>query len=112
MTINETKGPMAKIETIVRQIVETFHPLKIILFGSYARGTPNPDSDVDLLVIMNVKGSKRRQAAEIDLALANREIPLDLIVVTPEELERYQDVVGHIIYPVVREGKVLYERAA
>lgn len=103
---------MAQIEAMTQQIVQQFHPLKIILFGSYARGSFTVDSDVDLLVVMEVSGSKRRKAAEIDLALAERTLPLDLIVVTPQEYERYRNVMGHIIYPVVREGKVLYERAA
>ena len=103
---------MAQIEAMTQQIVQRFHPLKIILFGSYARGGITVDSDVDLLVVMEVSGSKRRQASEIDLALSERTLPLDLIVVTPQEYEQYRDVMGHIIYPVVREGKVLYERAA
>jgi hypothetical protein len=60
---------------------------------------------------MDVKESKRRQAVEIDLALADRTFPLDVIVVTPAEFERYRDVVGHILYPAVRDGKVLYDAA-
>jgi len=111
MTIDETKA-MAGIEEMVRRIVERFHPVKIILFGSYARGVAGGDSDVDLLVVMPVAGSKRRKATEIDMALSDRWLPLDLIVVTPEEFAAYKDVVGHILYPVVREGKVLYEHAA
>ena len=103
---------MAQIEAMIQQIVQRFHPLKIILFGSYARGSFTIDSDVDLLVVMEVSGSKRRQACEIDLALAERTLPLDLIVVTPQEYERYRNVMGHIVYPAEREGKVLYERAA
>ena len=103
---------MTQIEAMTQQIVQQFHPLKIILFGSYARGSFTLDSDVDLLVVMEVSGSKRHKAAEIDLALAERTLPLDLIVVTPQEYERYRNVMGHIICPAVREGKVLYERAA
>jgi hypothetical protein len=59
---------------------------------------------------MPVTGSKRRTAVEIDLALAGIGLPKDVIVVTPEEVERYRDVVGTIIYPALREGKVLYDR--
>lgn len=99
------------IEDAVRRIVEQFHPAKIILFGSHARGLAGPDSDVDLLVVMDVKDSRRRQAVEIDLALSDRTFPLDLIVVTPEEFDSYRDVAGHIVYPAVREGKVLYDAA-
>jgi uncharacterized protein len=103
---------MAEIDTMVQRIVEQFNPLKVILFGSYAHGSATPDSDVDLLIIMEVNGFKRKQATQIDLALAQRELPLDVIVITPEEFERYRDVIGHIVYPAAREGKVLYERAA
>ena len=111
MAIDKTEA-MAGIEEMVQRIVERFHPVKIILFGSYARGVAGCDSDVDLLVVMPVAGSKRRQATEIDMALSDRWLPLDLIVVTPEEFTAYKDVVGHILYPAVREGKVLYEHAA
>ena len=86
--------------------------LKIILFGSYASGTFGPDSDVDLLVIMNVEGSKREIATQIDRALIDRRLPLDVIVATPEDVERYRKLVGNVIRPALREGKVLYERAA
>jgi predicted nucleotidyltransferase len=102
----------AKIAEMVRRIVERFHPEKIVLFGSYARGNPTGDSDVDLLVVMQVTTSKRKQAAEIDVALADIGLPKDIIVVTPDEVERYRDVVGSIVYPAIREGKVLYEHAA
>jgi len=101
-----------KIEEMVRRIVEGFDPDKIILFGSRARGEADSDSDTDLLVVMRVEGSKRRKAIEIDLALAELGIPKDILVVTPEEVARYRDIVGTIIYPALREGKVLYERAA
>ena len=101
-----------KIEEMVRRIVERFHPEQIILFGSYARGQAGPDSDVDLLVVMPVSGSKRKTAVEIDLMLAGSGLPKDIIVVTPEEVARLRDIVGTIVYPAVREGKVMYECAA
>ena len=100
------------IAEMVRRIVRQFAPEKIILFGSHARGMGGPDSDADLLVVMPVPGSKRRLAEEIDLALAGVGMPKDMIVVTPEEVEKYREIVGTIIYPAVHEGKVLYERVA
>jgi len=107
----DRKKSLVDIDEAVRRIVEQFHPAKIILFGSHAQGSAGRDSDVDLLVVMNVEGSKRRQAVEIDLALSDRSFPLDLIVVTPDEFEKYRGVAGHILYPAVREGKVLYGAA-
>ena len=61
---------------------------------------------------MRVRGSRRRKAAQIDLALAGIGMPKDIIVITPEELERFRDIVGTVVYPAVREGKVLYDAAA
>jgi predicted nucleotidyltransferase len=102
----------SRIADMVRRIVEGFRPEKVILFGSHARGNAGADSDVDLMVVMPVDGSLRQKAMEIDLALADRTLPLDLIVVTPKQFERDRDRIGTIIRPVVREGKVLYDRAA
>lgn len=101
-----------RIEEMVRRIVSQFNPEKVILFGSHARGEAGPDSDVDLLVVMAVEGSKRRKATEIDVALFGIDVPIDLIVVRPEELERYRHQIGSIFYPALREGQVLYDRAA
>lgn len=109
--MKERQVAVTNVESAVERIVERFRPVKIILFGSHARGSAAADSDVDLLVVMDVRDSKRRQAVEIDLALLDRTFPLDVIVVTPEEFEKYRDVVGHIIYPAVREGRVLYDAA-
>lgn len=103
------KNPDAKIEEAVRRIVRRFHPEKIILFGSRARGDPGPDSDADLLVIMRVRGSRRQKAARIYLALAGIGMPKDVVLVTPEEFKRHRDVIGTVVYPAVREGKVLYD---
>jgi len=101
-----------KINELVSRIVKGFRPEKIILFGSHARGTAGQDSDADILVVMPVKGSKRKKATEIDVALLGIDLPVDLIVVTPEELERNKNQMGTIIYPALKEGKVLYEKAA
>lgn len=111
ITMNHT-SVQAAIAEMVERIVQRFDPEKIILFGSHASGTAGPDSDVDLLVVMPVAGSKRTKAVEIDRALADRRLPLDLIVVTPEEFERDRDQIGTVLRPAVREGRVVYERAA
>ena len=97
---------------MVKRLIERFDPQEIILFGSHARGTAGPDSDVDLLVIMPVSGSKRDKQVEMRVALYDIHVPKDIIVVTPEEVERQRDVIGTIIRPALREGKVLYVRSA
>ena len=101
-----------KIDEMVRRIVNRFRPEKVILFGSFARGTAGEDSDADVLVVMPVEGSKRKKANEIDPALVGIDLPVDVIVVTPDELEKYKNQIGTIIYPALKEGKVLYEKAA
>jgi uncharacterized protein len=99
-----------EIEIMVRRIVRRFRPEKIILFGSYARGEAGPDSDVDLLVVMPVSGSKREKAVEIGVALHGIRIPKDIIVTTPEEFEWRKEIVGTIERPAALEGKVLYAK--
>ena len=97
-----------KIDEMVRRIVERFHPEQIILFGSYARGEAGPDSDVDLLIVMPVSGSKRAAQLQVRLALHDIRLPKDVIVVTPDQFERQRDIPGTIIRPAFLEGKVLY----
>src|SRR5262245_15216591 len=95
---------------MVRRIVRLFHPDKIILFGSHARGDAGPDSDVDLLVVMPISGSKREKQVEIRLALQDIHVPKDIVVTSPEELLWRQDLPGTIERPAVTEGRVLYAR--
>ena len=99
-----------KINEMVRRIVKRFDPEKIILFGSHAKGTAGPGSDVDLLIIMPVTGSKREKQIEIGVALHDIRIPMDIIVTTPEEVERRKNLVGTIIRPALREGEIIYVR--
>ena len=98
------------VDLIVRRLVEQFDPEQIILFGSRARGATGPDSDVDLLIVSKVNGSKRDQELAIRVALHDIRISKDIIVVTPVEVERKRNITGTIIYPALREGKVLYGR--
>ena len=100
-----------QIKKMVELIVTRFSPEKIILFGSYARGTASPDSDVDLLVVMPVTGSKRKMAVEIGVVLHDINVAKDVIVITPREFEWRKDVVGTIEWPAAHEGEVLYARA-
>jgi len=108
--VNVEETVAQNIEKMVRRLVDRFDPDQIILFGSHARGTAGPGSDVDLLVIMPVSGSKRARQVEMRVALHDIRVPKDIILVTPEEVTRRRDIVGTIIRPALREGKVLYVR--
>jgi len=99
-----------EIQKMVELIVERFHPEKIILFGSHARGEADPDSDVDLLVVMPVKGSRREKAVQIGVALHDIRVAKDIIVTTPENFEWRKEISGTIERPANREGMVLYAR--
>ncbi len=98
------------IRQMVKRIVGQFQPDKIILFGSHARGEAGLDSDVDLLIVMPVAGSKREKAIEIAVALHDIPVAKDVIVVTPDDFKWRKEIVGTIERPAFQEGKLLYAR--
>src|SRR5262245_11949585 len=99
-----------EIQRMVRRIVSRFHPERIILFGSHARGDAGADSDVDLLVVMPLTGPKREKELEIRLASRGIHVPKDIVVTTPEDFHCRKEIPGTIERPAAREGKVLYAR--
>jgi predicted nucleotidyltransferase len=108
--VRAKKSVREKIDRMVRQIVADFAPDQIILFGSHASDQAGPDSDVDLLVVMPIEGSKRAKQLEIRMALHDVGIPKDIIVSRPEEFQWRKDTVGTIEHPAAHGGQVLYAR--
>lgn len=102
----------AVLKEMVRRIVQACDPERIILFGSHATGHARPGSDLDLLVVTQHGKTKRQQAIALYRTLWDVGVSKDIVVVRPEDFERYRNIVGTIIYPAAHEGKVLYERAA
>src|SRR5438552_18832486 len=96
------------LDDIIRRIVEVAHPEKIILFGSAARDEMGPNSDVDLLVVKPGKFNRRRLATKIYDYLYGAEAAVDVVIVTPEEVQRYRDAPGLVICPALREGRIVY----
>jgi len=108
--MNETNNDVTlkDIRAIARQIVERFGPQKVILFGSYARGTPTHDSDVDLLVVMDTNEQPLHAAARISAAI-DHPFPLDIVVFRPCDLEASLERKGVFATEVMAKGIVLHE---
>lgn len=98
------------IKTITKRIVSDFNPLRVIMFGSEARGEATAQSDLDFLVVMQEAPNKRQTAIEIRRVLSDLPVCKDIIVTTPEEIARRGRLVGTVLRSALREGKVLYER--
>jgi len=95
---------------ITQRIVTVSDQQQIILFGSQARGDARPDSDLDLLVIKDEVASPRAEAARIYRVLAGLSTPVDVVVARSDYVRRHRDIVGSIVRPALREGRVLYAR--
>lgn len=102
------KPDRAVLADIVARVVRAADPDKIVLFGSAARGTMGPDSDIDLLVVKPGRFNHYRVTVTILRALRGKGAPVDVVVVTPEEVERYRDTHCLVICPALREGKLVY----
>src|SRR5713226_8812289 len=100
--------PMREIRRFARQVAERFHPDKIILFGSYAYGTPHADSDVDILVIMPAR-NQLDQAVKIELA-CDPPFPLDIIVRTPHNMQWRLAEGDSFLREITSKGRILYEK--
>ncbi len=98
------------IPIMVERIVDEFHPLRVILFGSQARGEGTRWSDVAPLVVLDACRDSRRATAAIHDSLGDLLVSKDIVVTTPEEILRAGDLAGTVLRSALREGKVLYER--
>jgi len=95
---------------IVRRIVETAQPEKIILFGSRARDDARPESDFDVLVIKESDEPRYRRSVPLYVALADLPAEVEIMVYTPEEVEEWSQVAQAFVTTAVREGTTIYER--
>lgn len=106
-------GPPAGVEAAVDRLVDALSPKAVYLYGSYARGTEGPDSDIDLLVVVDADdGALRALSIEGYRALVGLGVPIELKVVTSEEFDRRSTWRSSVERAVREEGVVLYERAA
>ncbi len=103
---------LATVEAIVERLVTGYDPDRIILFGSHATGDARSDSDLDLLIVKQTDKRPIDRRMEVERLLADRAIPLDMIVYTPEELRRLFAAGSPFIEAVIEHGRVLYMRKA
>jgi len=100
------------LQEITRRLVTEFQPEQIILFGSHAWGTPDEDSDVDLLVIVPESDEKPVQrAVRAYRSLRGLLVPMDILVKARAEVERFQHVYASLECEIIERGKVLYGRS-
>jgi uncharacterized protein len=101
------------LKEMTNLIVREVRPRKIILFGSHARGTARPDSDLDFLVVedgpFNAQRSRRAEMTRLWNILFDYMIPIDFLVFTPEEIEKWRPTHNHVIAHALKEGRVMYE---
>lgn len=101
-------GVPAPAAQIAKKLSQKFNPERIILFGSGARGQSQAGSDIDLLVVMPFRGSRRRKRVEMRLAARGVGRPVDIVLVTPAEFEERKLIPGTIVRPAVLEGIELH----
>jgi predicted nucleotidyltransferase len=99
-----------RITELAGRIAREYHPERIILFGSHARGTPTRDSDVDLLVVVPCEGQPVWKAVEI-LNRLDPHFPIDLLVRTPEQVRQRLEMNDFFMREIMEKGRVLYEAA-
>ena len=100
------------LDSLVRRIVETVHPLRIILFGSCARGDARPDSDVDLLVVMPDGTHRRHTAQRLYREIQDIDVAFDLVVATSADLVKHRNTPGYVYKTALREGRDVYAQGS
>ena len=99
------------LDEITRKIVEAFQPERVILFGSYAYGIPEWDSDIDLLVIMHTQDRPAERSVRIARVCRPRYVAMDILVRTPEEVVQRLEEFDPFFEEIMTRGRVLYEAA-
>jgi uncharacterized protein len=98
----------SKLDELVRRIVEAVDPLRIILFGSAVRGEMGPDSDLDVLVVMPEGTHRSETAGFLYTRMLGMMVPIDILVATEADLERYRETKGTVYRDIAREGRNIY----
>ena len=97
-----------QLHELLQRIVSAIHPLRVVLFGSAARGEMGSDSDIDLLIIMPDGTHRRHTMEELHGLFMGLPFPVDVIVTTPSDLEKRQHSPGYIYATALQEGREIY----
>jgi len=101
--------PDGLLDDVVKRLVDGLHPEKIILFGSHAYGVPNEDSDIDLLIVISESDEPRyRRAQKAYGYLWGLGVPIELVILTRQEVDQSLNVVTSLARKAVKQGKILY----
>ena len=96
------------LSDLVNRIVEAVHPLRIMVFGSAARGEMGPHSDIDVRVVMPDGTHRRHTAQDLYQRLSGFPMAVDIVVATPTDLARHKDTIGLVYRDALREGREIY----
>src|SRR5215813_15175562 len=108
MPMSKAQSRRAQSRQLCTRIVREFKPEKIILFGSHAYGQPTPESDLDVMVVMQFAGDPLEQAVTM-LNRLNMLLPIDLLVRTPEQMQQRLEMGDSFMRDIIERGKVMYE---
>jgi len=97
-----------KINEVIDRIVKNINPEKIILFGSYASGNPSEDSDLDILIVKEMRMPRYKRSREVKKHLRGMKIPIDVIVYTKKEIKEWEGTKTAFINQAIKQGKLLY----
>ncbi len=100
-----------EINQIVNAIIVGYAPKKIILFGSYAQGTPSRDSDIDLLVLAPAPDNTAKESVRVGRSLSGLGYPFDTFIMPTERFEESKNIFGGLAYPAYKYGRTIYEAA-
>lgn len=101
---------LTTLEAVVERLISAYDPERIILFGSHATGDAQEESDIDLLIVKETDRRPIDRRIEVERLLSDRQVPLDLLVYTPQELRDLYAAGSPFIEEVVETGRVLYMR--
>ena len=101
---------LKNLKDISRRLIDEYDPEKIILFGSRAEGNDNEGSDIDLAIVKETEKRPMERRIEVETLLADRAVPVDIVVYTPEEMRTLYSQGSPFIEEIVETGRLLYMR--